>query len=128
MLVFRRAKRGVALLSAIMALLIIFILTGMYMNGGPGGGAGGAAGIPFMLTLPDRARSSVCDANRRIALTTLITSQMSFGSHLSTEQMAQAAAQLPRCPGDGKFYIEGQEISCTQHVLTPKFRERLGIL
>lgn len=127
MLVFRGRSRGAAVLSLLMGLVIMFLLYGMYLGPGPGGGAGATA-VPWMLQQTDRTRSVVCDTNRRNALTQLYSDQIMLGHHLSPQQMAQTAAKLPgRCPGEGRLFVEGQEIQCTAHVVPPKFRQRFGM-
>lgn len=125
-MIIRRRQQGVAVLSVVLALAIIGILSHMYLAPAPGGGPGAK---PFVFTIPDRARSAVCDQNRRTAQTNLMMDQIDAGTtRLSAEQLQDSARSFPRCPGDGRYYFANEEINCTQHTITPKYRERLGII
>ncbi len=122
-----KSQRGIALLSMILALAIVGILTGLYM--GPAGTPAAPGAKPWPQVQTDRARSSVCVANRNTAKTQLIMDQIdNYHASKTPQGMIATAKKLPSCPGEGKFYIAGnEEILCTQHIETPKFHEMLNL-
>ncbi|MCB2153314.1 hypothetical protein KQI84_00380 [bacterium] len=121
----RKTPRGFVLLSMLMALAIVGILSGMYMGGGPGGAPGAK---PWPVQRIDRAKSAVCAANRRTAMSRVVEAQINSGTtRLSVPEMQRVMGSIPACPGGGRYYTIGGDVFCTLHSDTPKFGELLGL-
>jgi len=121
-----RNARGAALVSVLMAAIIVGVLLHIYFSV-PGGGTSG--GQPWIVSGTDRARDAVCAANRNALRTDYLSDQMFLGGQATSiaglQKQSQEAGNV--CPGHGRYYFDEQSVFCSQHSELPKFSEMLGL-
>ncbi len=112
-----KSRRGSAILSVVIVLLIIMVLTQGYMAPvAPGGKS-------FNITVTDRARSAAAAMNFRGAQTAWISRTQ--GRRLEIQQLRQELDQLSSTYGSGGrfFVLNGQDLRITTDIQTRKFEE-----
>lgn len=105
---------GFTLLSVLLALLIIFILTGYYFRRG---GSNVEQQLSLYETSMDRSKAVACQANRQVIETNIQAWMVTHPGETPTlEKLSQAGYSIPRCPEGGTYSItpEGQVV-CDRH-------------
>jgi hypothetical protein len=116
-------RRGSAILAVLLGVLLMGLLVVMYMRGG-GGMFGLPPGVsPFQRM--EQTRNSVCEINRKTLATEIITNDLNPRRGVDPARLQQIFASRRTCPGEGKCYYADDEIYCTQHTPTPRFRDML---
>lgn len=112
----QRHRRGYAILSMLICLVIIFVLTQSYFSVDTPGGT------MWVVSQQDRARAAVAAINFRSAEAEYI--MRSDGRQLPIAQQRQEMENLARYSKDGRFFVDDrQQLRLTTMIETRRFSD-----
>ncbi len=116
----RSLSGGFAVLSVVIALVIIFILTQQYM------GPDSPEGTAYQVGYQERARATLAQASMRQAETQF--HMLTDGRRpRDIEETRRVMNELARFGSGGRFFLDhNDELRVTNQVETPRFRERFN--
>jgi hypothetical protein len=118
----RRQQRGYAILIVLMALVIVFILTGSYFS------TDTPDGKPWVMTVTDRARGAAASMNYNTARTQWFST--TGGQRLDPQRLRAELDRMSASFGSGgRFFVMNnqQDLRLTTMIETPKFSEQFPL-